>query len=455
MTEKIKKYYQVFVSSTYVDLQEERREIIQTLLKMDCFPVGMELFPSNNDGTWELIEKMIDQCDLYIVVVGGRYGSVPSNDKRSYTEMEYDYAMKVGKPVRTYIKKGIKFDKRESREQREKLKAFTSKVRDGRLVSFWSTPSELKEKIAVDLYHTLPGIEGGWARQKYGAIDFLSEEMRSLQGKFESEDVRTLTNLLRSTLQEFQFSQSKNRISQLGDIIPWLSEREWKLLGDFARAQVMVRSDGRAIELDGRTVSEPMRLSIVDMVNHYEKQLKDFERGTLVVEGDLFDKVSGYFVSAVKKEFLALSNNDFDFWGEEEAAEYYKHNLKLIENGVSIKRIFVIPKDDFSDRKIHKKILQQIGNNIQVGIIASEALEKLITDEWDKDFAIHDDFAVSFFRGKHRRIYKVITDGGDIERYKELYQRIANHSQDVPGKLGEHKKIFQDKNEFAAWAKIH
>lgn len=454
MDENIKKYYQVFVSSTYVDLQEERREIIHTLLKVDCFPVGMELFPSNNDGTWELIQKMIDQCDLYIVIVGGRYGSSPKDDKRSYTEMEYDYAMKKGIPVRVYIKKDIKFDKSENPVKQEKLKAFISKIQDGRLVNFWSSASELKEKLAVDLYHTLPTLQGGWARQKYGAIDFLSEEIQSLQSKFNSDDVKALTSLLRSALREFQFSQSKNRISQLGDIIPWLSEKEWKILSDFARAQVIVRSNEANIDINGRKISEPMRFSIVDMVNHYEKQLRDFEKGTLIVEGDLFDKVSGHFVSAVKKDFLALSNNDFEFWGEEAATEYYNHNLKLIENHVSIKRIFVIPKNSFGDKKIHKKILQQIENKIQVGIISTESLEKLITDEWDKDFAIHDNFAVSFFRGKHRRIYKVITDESDVERYKELYQRIANNCQNIPDKIGNDSKVFQDKKEFIAWTKL-
>lgn len=38
------KRYQVFVSSTYVDLKGERRKIIEGILRMNCFPVGMEQF---------------------------------------------------------------------------------------------------------------------------------------------------------------------------------------------------------------------------------------------------------------------------------------------------------------------------------------------------------------------------------------------------------------------------
>jgi len=37
--------YHVFVSSTYEDLREERREVMQALLALDCIPTGMELFP--------------------------------------------------------------------------------------------------------------------------------------------------------------------------------------------------------------------------------------------------------------------------------------------------------------------------------------------------------------------------------------------------------------------------
>lgn len=43
------KRYQVFISSTYVDLQEERQSVLQTLMEMDCIPAGMELFPAADE----------------------------------------------------------------------------------------------------------------------------------------------------------------------------------------------------------------------------------------------------------------------------------------------------------------------------------------------------------------------------------------------------------------------
>lgn len=68
----IERKYQIFVSSTYADLQEERKEIIQALLELECIPVGMEMFPATNDDQWTLIKRLIDDCDYYILIMGGR-----------------------------------------------------------------------------------------------------------------------------------------------------------------------------------------------------------------------------------------------------------------------------------------------------------------------------------------------------------------------------------------------
>lgn len=68
------KKYQVFVSSTFSDLIEERQEVMQALLELDCIPVGMELFPAADDDQWTLIKGLIDDCDYYVLIQAGRYG---------------------------------------------------------------------------------------------------------------------------------------------------------------------------------------------------------------------------------------------------------------------------------------------------------------------------------------------------------------------------------------------
>jgi hypothetical protein len=90
--------YQVFVSSTYADLEDERRRVIQTVIELDCIPAGMELFPATDEEQFQFIKRVIDDCDYYLLIIGGRYGSTTA-DGISYTEREYDYAIERGLKV--------------------------------------------------------------------------------------------------------------------------------------------------------------------------------------------------------------------------------------------------------------------------------------------------------------------------------------------------------------------
>src|SRR5258708_5384955 len=96
------KRYQVFVSSTYEDLRAERQEVMQALLELDCIPSGMELFPAANQDQWSLIQRVIGECDYYIVISAGRYGSIGPTGQ-SYTEMEYRYAISINKPTIAFL----------------------------------------------------------------------------------------------------------------------------------------------------------------------------------------------------------------------------------------------------------------------------------------------------------------------------------------------------------------
>jgi Domain of unknown function (DUF4062) len=97
--QSVNKKYQVFVSSTYLDLIEERQSVIKALLNTGCIPSGMELFPATDTSQWEYIKKVIDECDYYVLVIAGRYGSIEKESGVSYTEKEYRYARDAGKPT--------------------------------------------------------------------------------------------------------------------------------------------------------------------------------------------------------------------------------------------------------------------------------------------------------------------------------------------------------------------
>ena len=83
------KKLQVFVSSTYTDLIEERQAAVQAILDAGHIPAGMELFKAGNRSQLETIYKWIDESDIYMLILGGRYGSIESKSGKSYTQLEY------------------------------------------------------------------------------------------------------------------------------------------------------------------------------------------------------------------------------------------------------------------------------------------------------------------------------------------------------------------------------
>ena len=98
----------MFVSSTYEDLVPERLEVMKALLELNCIPCGMEYFPAANEDQWTFIQKLIDSCDYYVVIIGGRYGSEDEEGK-SYTQKEYEYALLSGIPTIGFIYLPIPF----------------------------------------------------------------------------------------------------------------------------------------------------------------------------------------------------------------------------------------------------------------------------------------------------------------------------------------------------------
>lgn len=98
----MEKKYQVFVSSTYKDLEKERASIIEALLKADFFPVAMENFGAPGERQTEYIEKLLKQTDYYILILAGKYGSL-NNDGIGYTEAEYDCAISCGIPIIPFV----------------------------------------------------------------------------------------------------------------------------------------------------------------------------------------------------------------------------------------------------------------------------------------------------------------------------------------------------------------
>ena len=158
--------------------------MIQALLELDCIPCGMELFQASDDDQWTLIKRVIDDCDYYLVIIAGRYGS--TKEGVSYTEMEYDYAISQNKPVIAFLHQepgSIRRDlTEESPEGLARLQEFRRKA-ERKTCKYWRTPEELGGQVSrgyVKLIKDKPA--EGWVKGRYASSP---EEVLRLRERIE------------------------------------------------------------------------------------------------------------------------------------------------------------------------------------------------------------------------------------------------------------------------------
>lgn len=161
---------------------------MHALLELDCIPAGMELFPAANEDQWSLIQQVIDDCDYYIVILGGRYGSTRP-DGTSYTELEYQYAIERGKPVIAFVHKSpgdLPANKTEmDAAKRARLDAFRTLVQQ-KTCKAWVGAADLGSVVSrslVKLIKAHPAV--GWVRGDMVPSGGAAQEMLRLQRRIE------------------------------------------------------------------------------------------------------------------------------------------------------------------------------------------------------------------------------------------------------------------------------
>lgn len=154
MVDFIRRRLQVFVSSTFIDLSHERQAAVEAILTAGHIPAGMELFTSGDESQLEVINHWIDESDVYLLILGGRYGSVEPRTEKSYVQLEYEYALNKGKPLFACVVTEPAHEKRVREygtrvvepDNPQKLREFRALVLT-RMVKFWDDFKDIK--IAV------------------------------------------------------------------------------------------------------------------------------------------------------------------------------------------------------------------------------------------------------------------------------------------------------------------
>jgi hypothetical protein len=204
-----KKKLQVFVSSTYTDLREERQAAVEAILTSGHIPAGMELFAAGDESQMNVIKRWIDESDVYMLILGGRYGTIDSKSQKSYIHLEYEYALDQGNPLfavvidEKYLEKKVKkygvavIEK----DHPDKLKQFRELV-CSKMVRFWSDPKDIKLAVMEtmadferreDLIGWIPGNESintGIVAEEIAQLTKENKELRIELNRLSSDSIR-------------------------------------------------------------------------------------------------------------------------------------------------------------------------------------------------------------------------------------------------------------------------
>jgi len=223
----LNKKYSIFVSSTFNDLVEYRKSIHNAILSDGNFPVAMENFTASTQSQWKIIQELIDNCDIYILVVGFKYGSIDEETGMSYTEKEYDYAISANKPILSFIL-SENFDLEHDGDM-SRIKTFRAKVlNNNRLAKICKEEKNLSSDIISALHKEISRTsQRGWVRGNYDTYIGLSlYQINEILESTEKEIIKlfeinnTTTILFHEVRQKLKLSKQKFQyyIEHLGEL---------------------------------------------------------------------------------------------------------------------------------------------------------------------------------------------------------------------------------------------
>ena len=239
--------YQIFISSTYEDLKDERQHVIREITRAEQFPVAMENFVASSKEQWATIERFLQTSGCLILLLGTSYGTIDKEDEeqRSFTEKEYDFADKNGIPILAFISTGDNY--KDKSRNLKKLNKFREKVKNSnRLVCYFRNCAELSGAVSNSIAKEKLHFINPWYRnteQKNretadSAIDKTPNLAKLANGNYWNEEAVQMNRRYRDELDKLQDK--------------WDSPLEWSGGKDFSHL-FEIRDDDNVISDEQRS----------------------------------------------------------------------------------------------------------------------------------------------------------------------------------------------------------
>lgn len=144
----------IFVSSTYTDLIPYRNAVREILAQYHSDIRGMEVFGARTQKPLETCLGEVLTSEMFIGIIGMRYGSVDEESRKSFVELEYETAKKSGLEISIYL-----IDEENASippinvdcENAEKLRDFKRQLKKDHTCCFFTSVNDLSLKINGDM----------------------------------------------------------------------------------------------------------------------------------------------------------------------------------------------------------------------------------------------------------------------------------------------------------------
>jgi Domain of unknown function (DUF4062)/Caspase domain len=155
------------ISGTRDDMVEYRTAALDACLRARFSPIAMEHQSAKEQTAADLSMDYVDEAEVYIGILGARYGSIPKGGDRSYTEMEFDRATKNRIPRLIFLidekTRQVRLDDIEQMDDRARgrLRRLKERITQaGLLVDWFTSPEELKGQVYQALTEVRPSLDG-------------------------------------------------------------------------------------------------------------------------------------------------------------------------------------------------------------------------------------------------------------------------------------------------------
>jgi len=214
----------IYLSATYTDLKAYREAVYRILRMLRHDVIGMEDYVATDAYPLHKCLADVAGCDVYVGLVGWRYGYVPDRDnpaRQSITELEYRQAGESGLPRLLFLA-----DKNASwpdefrdantgeAENGQRIAAFRAELENAKLVSYFRTPDHLAGLASVAVQRCLEEKPVRVARPR---PRLLQAKSQALAQRLDAllQDYQSATEQLAYTLSAVDQNKLKRQIESL------------------------------------------------------------------------------------------------------------------------------------------------------------------------------------------------------------------------------------------------